>query len=183
MRSFIRHVSEQRSAWEVERDRMRAEIVSRLTGQGMSRTQAVKRAKREVERWGNTAGAAMRDDHDRAAEARRAESEARRERSDAAARIEVASLMSRAQGILRRAGFRSERRAQGGSESRYYSRGPLRVRISDHEIPMTPEREHSRSIHGAPWTEFVFAMQSPRGIVVRREELDRLSGWVRELDT
>ncbi len=44
---------------------------------------------------------------------------------------------------LRTAGFRCERRARPTSGSSYYSLRRVRIRISDHELPMTDERQYN----------------------------------------
>jgi len=54
-----------------------------------------------------------------------------------------AAQKSRLVRFLRSQGFVNDRRARKSSASTYYVRDGLRVRISDHEIPITPEREHN----------------------------------------
>ena len=96
------------------------------------------------------------------------------------AKGEIARLLTQAQEILRKAGFKSERRAQGGSESRYYTRGNLRVRLSDHEVPMTAEREHNRGLRGSPWVEFIFAYEIRNGKKARPQGIEELRDWLKD---
>jgi hypothetical protein len=52
---------------------------------------------------------------------------------------------------LRKLGFRLDRRQQGGSGSTYYALGLLAVRISDHEVPMTEDRQCARENGKHTW--------------------------------
>ena len=49
---------------------------------------------------------------------------------------------------LRKMGFRREFTS---NRSAYYSRGSLQVRVSDHEVPLTAEREWNMSMGGKSW--------------------------------
>ena len=51
---------------------------------------------------------------------------------------------------LRKRGFTLERN-RGGSA--YFQRGGLSVRVSDHDVPMTPEREHAAANGGFTWAD------------------------------
>lgn len=161
-----------------ERDRIRREFVAAAVAKGMSKTQAEKAAKVEIARWQKGAGASLYstfNQQNREAELR---SEDERVRRETEAKAEIARLIAQAQEMLRKAGFKSERRAQGGSESRYYERDGLRIRLSDHEVPMTAEREHNRALRGSPWVEFIFAENSVRGVTARPKEIEVLRAWL-----
>ncbi len=74
-------------------------------------------------------------------------------------------LMDEAQAMLRAAGFTCERRARASSASSYYTHPDgRRVRLSDHEVPMTDEREHSRAVNGQPWIDCVLGSTNLRGV-------------------
>ena len=161
-----------------ERDRIRREFVAAAVARGMSKTQAEKAAKVEIAKWQKGAGASLYATFNREQSIAAASEEKERQRRDAEAKVEIATLISRAQEMLRKAGFKSERRAQGGSESRYYTRGGLRVRLSDHEVPMTAEREHNRDLRGSPWVEFIFAENGTRGVKPRPQEIEVLRDWL-----
>lgn len=164
-----------------ERDRIRREFVAAVVANGMSKTQAEKAAKVEIARWQRGEGASLYSAFLRGKTEAERRTEGERVRQEAEAKVEVARLLAQAQEMLRRAGFKSERRAQGGSESRYYSRGDLRVRLSDHEVPMTAERQHNRSIHGNPWVEFVFATETRMGKKAVPDALVQLKDWLAHL--
>ena len=91
--------------------------------------------------------------------------ERERERITEAAATERASkvdeAISEADRILRDAVFELDYASDAPSKSRYYRRGVTLVRVSDHDIPMTPERQAQREAVGAPWREFVFDGQIP----------------------
>ena len=184
MRRFTEHLAESADAhpYESERDRIVKAAYTAAKAAGLSNTQANKRAKEAVEAWKRTEGRILHSQFERERSLSAARSQARSEVEERAARAEIARLVSAAQSALRSAGFRSERRAQGGSESRYYSKGDIRVRLSDHEVPLTAEREHNRSLRGgrSPWVEFVFAERDRAGYMrANHRELDRLREWIR----
>jgi len=168
--------------YELERDRITKMIVAAAKAEGLSNTQANKKAKAEIDRWkkaeGRTLHSQFERDRDRDASASQAQSEAQ----EVVAKATVARLISTAQALLRSAGFKSDRKAQGGSQSRYYSKGDIRVRISDHEVPLTAERQHNRSLRGgqSPWVEFIFGWRDREGYIRSKpQELDRLREWIR----
>ena len=84
--------------------------------------------------------------------------------TQAAQRAEFDRLMEEAQAMLRAAGFTCERRARASSASSYYTHPDgRRVRLSDHDVPMTDEREHNRGVHGQPWIDCVLGATNARG--------------------
>jgi len=90
---------------------------------------------------------------------------------NAAQAEEVARLFDAAQRFLRDHGFESERRARASSASRYYTHPDgRRVRLSDHEVPMTDEREHSRAVNGQPWIDCVLAERNRWGRLFARPQ-------------
>ena len=180
MKSFTQHINEVVSDFASERDRIRREFVAAAVARGMSKTQAEKGAKIEVARWQKTAGASLHSAHKQETGEAERRGEEERVRQQAEAKVEIARLLTQAQEILRKAGFKSERRAQGGSESRYYTRGNLRVRLSDHEVPMTAEREHNRGLRGSPWTEFIFADEIRSGKKARPQGIEELRDWLKD---
>lgn len=94
---------------------------------------------------------------------------------------QVAALIGAAQRLLVANGFACERRARASSASRYYTRGDVRVRLSDHEVPMTDEREHNRAVNGQPWSDFVFAERNRSGRVnARPQALEELREMMQE---
>ena len=183
MKSFTQYIVESNTSFPdfaSERDRIRREFVAAAVATGMSKTQAEKAAKIEVARWQKTAGASLHSAHKREKDEADRRGEEERVRQQADGKVEIARLLTQAQEILRKAGFKSERRSQGGSESRYYTRGNLRVRLSDHEVPMTAEREHNRSLRGSPWTEFIFANEIRNGKKARPQGIEELRDWLKD---
>jgi hypothetical protein len=89
---------------------------------------------------------------------------------NAAQAEEIVRLFDAAQRLLRAAGFTCDRRARESSASRYYTRGEIRVRLSDHEVPMTDEREHSRAVNGQPWIDCVLAERNRWGKLTARPQ-------------
>lgn len=107
----------------------------------------------------------------RAARARLEQAEAAELAAHNAAQAdEVARLFDAAQRFLRDHGFECERRARASSASRYYTRGDIRVRLSDHEVPMTDEREHNRAVNGQPWIDCVLAERNRWGRLFARPQ-------------
>jgi hypothetical protein len=89
---------------------------------------------------------------------------------NAAQAEEIARLFDAAQLFLRAHGFVCDRRARESSASRYYIRYSTRVRLSDHEVPMTDEREHSRAVNGQPWIDCVLAERNRWGRLFARPQ-------------
>lgn len=102
----------------------------------------------------------------RAALAAKAAADADRDAANQAEqRAEFDRLMEEAQAMLRAAGFTCERRARASSASSYYTHPDgRRVRLSDHDVPMTDEREHNRGVHGQPWIDCVLGSTNLRGV-------------------
>ena len=72
---------------------------------------------------------------------------------------------ARIQRELRRLGFRAERRARKSSGSTYYTRRveEPRIRISDHHLPSTPEREHNWA-HGRRCADYEIVLDHVQDI-------------------
>jgi hypothetical protein len=72
---------------------------------------------------------------------------------------------------LRKLGFRRE---YASGRSAYYTDGLLSVRISDHDVPMTPEREWNCDNGGRSWAN------SALSLVIGRDDADE---WLMELES
>jgi hypothetical protein len=139
-----------------ERDRDAAAkaafTATRVGGGSRKAADAAERdARREFERTDPRAA-----DYRAALAAKAAEVELEYAANQAEQRAEFDRLMNEAQAMLRAAGFTCERRARASSASSYYTHPDgRRVRLSDHDVPMTDEREHNRGVHGQPWIDCV----------------------------
>lgn len=72
---------------------------------------------------------------------------------------------------LRRRGFVRE---TVSGRSAYYRNGPMRVRVSDHDVPTTPEREYSRENGGTTWAD------SGASFVIGRDDAAEWLAWIDE---
>lgn len=69
---------------------------------------------------------------------------------------EIAVLRAKVAAKLRRLGFRCFRRARKSSASTYYRRNNVVIRLSDHPLPMTADREWKYADAGEPsWIEIL----------------------------
>ena len=71
---------------------------------------------------------------------------------------------------LRKLGFRRE---YASGSSAYYTNGPISVRISDHDVPTTPERDWNAANGGRSWAG------SGLSLVVGRDDADQ---WISDLE-
>lgn len=133
--------------------------------QGMSSNKAGRWASERLEEW-------KRNNPEKAAriEAARKESAEKWEQHDAADAKRVDELFAEADRMLREAGFTVERGPEKGSRSVYYeARNPetmdrIIVRVSDHEVPETPQRAHRAQYGGRPaWQHDAVLAQWSRG--------------------
>jgi hypothetical protein len=169
--------------YEIERDRITKETVAAAKARGSSRTQGEKLAKIEIERWKKAEGKHLYSDFTNRQFRAATDQEKRNEEREAQAKQEISRMFSDADRLLVAAGFKLERGPQGGSQSRYYTDGKIKVRISDHEVPMTAERQHNRTVSGRnPWFEFIFGERDRAGVLrVNPKELQHLRDWIGDL--
>lgn len=68
--------------------------------------------------------------------------------------LAFALLLKRLPAAVSRQGWRVAHRSRRRSISLYLRKGETVVRISDHDVPMTDEREYNRAAgHGPQWTD------------------------------
>lgn len=74
--------------------------------------------------------------------------------------LAYALLLKRLPAVVSSKGWRVAHRSKRRSISLYLRKGDTEVRISDHEVPMTDEREYNRgSGHGPRWTDEIILNQ------------------------
>lgn len=147
-------------------DAARAEAFTAARAGGESRRACDAAAKAAGDAYAAEHGAEYRAARARLEQAEAAELAAH----NAAQTEEIMRLFDAAQRLLRAAGFVCDRRARESSASRYYIRYSTRVRLSDHEIPMTDEREHNRAVTGQPWIDCVLAERNRWGKLFARPQ-------------
>lgn len=97
--------------------------------------------------------------------------EAQVEHVSDASDAEIAALRNKVCAILRARGFRCFRRARKTSASTYYTDGKNTVRVSDHVLPSTPEREWKREEGRAEkWSTVLLCFD-------RRDGSRRIASW------
>ncbi len=148
-------------------DAARAEAFAAARASGESRRACDAAAKAAGDAYAAEHGAEYRAARARLEQADAAELAAH----NAAQAEEIVRMFDAAQRLLRAAGFTCERRARESSASRYYTHPDgRRVRLSDHDVPMTDEREHSRAVNGQPWIDCVLAERNRWGKLFARPQ-------------
>ena len=153
---------------------IRSKAIENAMATGVSKTKAAKAGQEAVQAWINSnqnAYAKYKLDKDY-------QESAALQKATAETTAKIDALLSEANDALINAGFVLERDQEGTSKSRYYQKGNLRVRVSDHEIPLTPERQYNRKTMGEPWKDFVVAKENKRGISVQEEKIAELKKWI-----
>jgi hypothetical protein len=158
---------------------IRSKAIENAMATGVSKTKAAKAGQEAVQAWidsNQNAYAKYKLDKDY-------QESVVLQKATAETTAKIDSLLSEANDALISAGFVLERDQEGTSKSRYYQKGNLRVRISDHEIPLTPERQYNRETMGEPWKDFVVAKENKRGVSVQEEKIAELKNWIAEQET
>ena len=158
---------------------IRSKAIENAMATGVSKTKAAKAGQEAVQAWidsNQSAYAKYKLDKDY-------QESAALQKATAETTAKIDALLSEANDALINAGFVLERDQEGTSKSRYYQKGNLRVRVSDHEIPLTPERQYNKETMGEPWKDFVVAKENKRGVSVQEEKIAELNNWIAEQET
>ena len=158
---------------------IRSKAIENAMATGVSKTKVAKAGQEAVQAWidsNQSAYAKYKLDKDY-------QESAALQKATAETTAKIDALLSEANDALINAGFVLERDQEGTSKSRYYQKGNLRVRVSDHEIPLTPERQYNKETMGEPWKDFVVAKENKRGVSVQEEKIAELNNWIAEQET
>jgi len=124
---------------------------------GKSRSKDTQAAAHKAKRKWIVANPARYAEYQRAQEMERLENDRVREAAASALASKIDKSLKTAAKTLTDAGFVLDYESPAPSKSRYYRKGNTLIRLSDHEIPVTPERAAAREAGiQVPYRDFVF---------------------------